>query len=103
MNLLVPKFSRALSRAQERELRTGDRLAEAFRLEKAQTHSRMLAAALPYRKAVPHSRGSEFELKAVIDPRTYMRWFLTDPHFWDDPANVKRFIRDNPVCQPWKT
>jgi len=23
-----------------------------------------------------------------------------DPHFWDDPKNVKKFLQDNPECKP---
>lgn len=47
-------------------------------------------------------KGSEFDLEAVIPARTFFRWMQTDPHFWEDDANVKKFIKDNPEVKPWK-
>ncbi len=35
------------------------------------------------------------ECYAEMDARMYLRWQQTDPHFWDDPTNVKRFFKDN--------
>ena len=35
------------------------------------------------------------EQYAVMDSRTYMRWQQVDPYFWDDPSNLKRFLKDN--------
>jgi len=102
MEIIVPKRHAGLPAWMERELRTGGRLRRSLDRERARTDSRMAIAAEHYRDAVPHRRGSEFSLKAVLDSRTWMRWFLTDPHFWDDPVNVNRFVKDNPLSTPWK-
>ena len=36
---------------------------------------------------------------AAIDARTYFRWLGEDPDFWNDKANIKRFLSDNPECK----
>ena len=46
--------------------------------------------------------GSELEQECVVPARTYFRWMQVDPHFWEDDANVKKFIKDNPEARPWK-
>ena len=30
-------------------------------------------------------------------------WQEVDPHFWDDDANVKKFLKDNRETQPWRS
>lgn len=99
--ILVPKFS-TLPTSFERELRTGGLLYERLRRERGQTRQRMEAAALPH-KNYQRRPGSELDLQAVVDARTWMRWYLTDPHFWHDRQNIKRFVKDNPIAAPWKT
>lgn len=36
------------------------------------------------------------ECYAQIDSRMYHRQLQSDPHFWDDLGNIKRFMKDNP-------
>ncbi len=43
------------------------------------------------------------DLQAVVDARTWMRWYLTDKYFWNDKQNIKKFVADNPIAAPWKT
>jgi len=54
-------------------------------------------------KNYQHNKKAELRLMGVIDARTYMRWQEVDPHFWDDDANVKKFIKDNRETTPWKS
>jgi len=54
-------------------------------------------------KNYQHNKKAELRLEGVIDARTYMRWQEVDPHFWDDDANVKKFLKDNRETQPWKS
>tara|TARA_B110000014_G_C19568667_1_gene303038 strand:+ start:44 stop:364 length:321 start_codon:yes stop_codon:yes gene_type:complete len=49
------------------------------------------------------NKKAELRLEGVIDARTYMRWQAVDPHFWDDDANVKKFLKDNRETTPWKS
>jgi ABC-type Zn uptake system ZnuABC Zn-binding protein ZnuA len=64
----------------------------------------MLQAALPYRHLDRKDReGAEQRLTGIIDGRTFFRWLQTDPHFWNDPGNWKRFAKDNPEVTPWRT
>lgn len=99
--ILVPKF-KTIPTSVERELRTGGMLYERLRRERALTPLRMEQAALPH-KNYQRRPGSELDLQAVVDARTWMRWKLTDPYFWHDKKNIKRFVKDNPIAAPWKT
>jgi hypothetical protein len=105
MNLIIPKFGKGESTSipdyVERQLRNGGLFHEMYRREKATTRTRMERASAGYRN-YQRKRGSELNLRAVVDSRTWMRWYLTDPHFWDDPENIRRFVRDNPEAAPWK-
>jgi hypothetical protein len=98
--ILVPKF-KTIPLSFERELRTGGLLHEKLRRERGQTRTRMEQAALPHRD-YRRRPGSEMDLQAVVDARTWMRWYLTDPYFWHDKQNIKRFVKDNPIAAPWK-
>lgn len=104
MNILVPKQrGESFPVWMERSLREGGffrRLLDAERSRQA-TRARLEAAALPHRH-YQRKPGSEYDLLAVVDPRTYMRWRLQDPDFWHDKRNVQKFVQDNPVCAPWK-
>jgi hypothetical protein len=100
-DLFLPKF-KTIPPGFERELRTGGLLAQRLERERADTHQRMARAALPHRN-YERKPGSEMDLQAVVDARTWMRWYLTDATFWHDKNNIKRFIRDNPIAAPWKT
>lgn len=100
-NLYVPKW-KTLPTSFERELRTGGLLHQKLERERAATKERMASAALPHRD-YQRKPGSEMELQAVVDARTWMRWYLTDPYFWHDKNNIKRFVKDNPIAAPWKT
>src|SRR5437879_5585743 len=100
-DIFVPKFKR-LPANFERELRTGGLLQQRLERERAATQERMTRAALPHRD-YQRKPGSELDLKAVVDARTWFRWYLTDPYFWNDKANIKRFVKDNPIAAPWKT
>jgi|SRR5580765_958219 len=99
--ILVPKFN-TLPTSFERELRTGGLLEQRLARERAQTKARMEQAALPH-KNYERRPGSEMDLQAVVDARTWMRWYLTDQHFWNDKQNIKRFVKDNPIAAPWRT
>lgn len=101
MNLYVPKW-KTLPTSFERELRTGGLLHQKLERERAATKERMAHAALPHRH-YERKPGSEMELQAVVDARTWMRWYLTDRYFWHDKNNIKRFVKDNPIAAPWKT
>jgi len=100
-NIFVPHW-KTIPPGFERELRTGGYLAKRLERERAATQQRMARAALPHRD-YQRRPGSEFELKAVVDMRTWMRWFLTDRHFWSEKSNINRFVKDNPIVAPWKT
>ena len=99
--ILVPKF-KTVPVSFERELRTGGRLYERLARERAATNQRMERAALPHRD-YQRRPGCELDLQAVVDARTWMRWYLTDRFFWHDKNNIKRFVKDNPIAAPWKT
>lgn len=102
--ILIPKFgslTRSRQRSLEREMRFGKTLDKYVARERADTKRRLLAAALPH-KDVARRQVGELELTGVIDPRTYFRWLQTDPYFWHDKGNWKRFVKDNPEVQPWK-
>ena len=85
----------------ENELRFGTWLQRKIARERADTKRRMVAAALPY-KGVQNRQLGELTLTGIIDARTYFRWLQTDPDFFKDKGNWKRFVRDNPEVQPWK-
>lgn len=99
-DILVPKW-KTVPFTFERELRTGGLLHEKLRRERGDTKRRLKAAALPH-KDYQRPRGSEFDLKAVVDLRTWFRWWDTDSSFWSDMKNIERFVRDNPEVAPWR-
>ena len=99
MDILIPRWGH--SDPLERELRFGTWLHKRIEREKAGTTRRMRQASLPYRNMRTRQMG-ELTLTGVIDARTFFRWMQTDPHFWEDKGNWKRFVRDNPEVQPWK-
>lgn len=101
LQIIVPKWPK-LPNSFERELRTGGLLHARLERERAQTKQRMERACLPH-KTYERRPGSEWNLQAVVDSRTWMRWYLTDPYFWNDPKSIKRFVKDNPIAAPWKT
>ena len=104
MEILVPKWGGMFAESRrtiERELRFATWLQERIQREKADTRRRMLKTALPY-KDVKQRQVGELTLTGIIDGRTFYRWMQTDPHFWEDKGNWKRFVRDNPEVQPWK-
>lgn len=104
MEILTPKFGGLTGTARrtiENELRFGSWLQRKIARERADTKRRMVAAAVPYRNVRNRQMG-ELTLTGIIDARTYFRWLQTDPNFFKDKANWKRFVKDNPEVQPWK-
>lgn len=99
--ILVPRW-KSIPLSFERELREGGMLMKRLERERRHTNERMKHAALPHRD-YQRKPGSEMDLQAVVDLRTYIRWQQTDPFFWHDKANVKKFVKDNPIVAPWKT
>jgi len=99
-DILVPSI-KTMPLSFERELRTGGLLHERLRRERGDTAARLARAALPH-KNYQRRPGTELDLKAVVDARTWMRWYLTDPDFWSDKKNIERFVKDNPVAAPWR-
>jgi hypothetical protein len=101
--IIVPKLGKDIPLTQWfwRELREGGFLNRMLARERADTDRRMRRGAEAFRSRQPNPK-SDMRLKAVIDPRTFFRWFATDRHFWEDPKNVERFVRDNPAAQPWR-
>ena len=103
LQIIVPKFGGMTGTAQrtiENELRFGTWLQKRLDRERADTKRRMVETAAPYRNA--RRQMGEFTLTGVIDARTYFRWVQTDPNFFQDKGNWKRFVRDNPEVQPWR-
>jgi len=84
----------------ENEIRFGKFVDRRIERERADTRRRMIEAAMPYRNA--NRQLGELTLSGIIDARTFFRWMQTDPDFWRDRNNWKRFVRDNPEVQPWK-
>ena len=104
MEILTPKFGGLTGTARrtiENELRFGSWLQRKIARERADTKRRMVAAAVPYRNVRNRQMG-ELTLTGIIDARTYFRWLQTDPHFFKDKGNWRRFVKDNPEVQPWK-
>jgi hypothetical protein len=104
LEILVPKFGGLTGTARrtvENELRFGTWLKKRLTRERADTKRRMVAAAAPYRNVARRQMG-ELTLTGIIDARTYFRWLQTDPDFFKDKNNWKRFVKDNPEVQPWK-
>jgi hypothetical protein len=103
MQVIIPKYgglTGTTRRTVENELRFGAWLQKRLDRERADTRRRMVEAAIPYRKA--RRQMGELTLTGIIDARTFFRWMQTDPDFWRDKGNWKRFVRDNPEVQPWK-
>jgi len=99
--ILVPKWKN-IPVSFERELREGGMLMKKLERERGRTDERLAGAALPHKNYV-RKPGSELDLRAVVDMATYIRWQQTDPFFWHDKKNVKKFVADNPIVAPWKT
>ncbi len=107
MQVLIPKFesfTKPRLQAMEREFRFGSHLKEYVDKERRDTWRRMRRTGMRWKdRSDPKSRRfGELELEGVIDSRTYFRWLQTDPDFWRDEGNWKRFARDNPEVTPWK-
>ena len=103
MEILIPKFGGMTGTARrqvENEIRFGKFVDRRIERERADTRRRMIEAAMPYRNA--NRQLGELTLSGIIDARTFFRWMQTDPDFWRDRNNWKRFVRDNPEVQPWK-
>jgi hypothetical protein len=103
MEILIPKFgglTNSSRRRIENEIRFGKWIDRRIERERADTRRRMIKAAVPYRNA--NRQMGELTLSGIIDARTFFRWMQTDPDFWRDRNNWKRFVRDNPEVQPWK-
>lgn len=103
MEILIPKFGGMTGSARRRvenDIRFGRFVDQRIARERADTRRRLVAAAIPYRDA--NRQMGELTLTGVIDARTYFRWLQTDPDFFRDKGNWKRFVRDNPEVQPWK-
>ena len=77
----------------EKEFRRG------FELEKVQYRTRQLAARQREFSGPLKTVDGRGQLKGTIDARTYFRWQGEDEHFWDDPKNTDRFLKDNPECK----
>ena len=101
--ILIPKWGKfeRFQRQFERECRFGTFLHKRIERERQDTHRRMQEVA-ERNKDYVRKPGAELNLEAVVDARTFFRWQQTDTHFWDDPANIKRFVKDNPQAAPWK-
>ena len=104
MQIIVPKFD-TMSGGKKRtlldEMRWGKFVADYIEREKGLYRERIKPSIEKY-KGFQQNNKSEFQLDMTVDARVYMRWLKEDPNFWNDPANVKKFKKDNPECQPWK-
>src|SRR5688572_22384646 len=101
--IFVPRYGREI-RFDDwywKELREGGMLRHYLAREKAQTRQRMIRGGRRYRNFRQNNK-SELELKAIVDARTFLRWKAQDSHFWEDPSNVKSFVKDNPEARPWR-
>jgi len=105
LNIIIPKFgqfSEAMKRWTERELRTGSRLWRYVERERANYRARQARVAARHRN-YERRRGSEFELVSVMDARAWFRMFQeSGGAIFEDPGELKKFIRDNPEVQPWR-
>jgi hypothetical protein len=99
--ILIPKPHQALNWGEWMwsELREGGMLQRMFAQEKHtcarrwQEASRRLQAYCAKQNAQ-----SDYELKAMVPLRDFIRWHNTDPDFWKDDKNLKRLKRDNDMA-----
>lgn len=77
-----------------RELRDGGELHAMLGRERERVRRQAIALKRQMRDWRQDPR-SELQLVARIPLTSYLRWAQTDPHFWDDPANLKRLRRDD--------
>lgn len=101
--LFVPKAGKGTTLPEWlwREFKSGGYLHAYLEREKAQTGQRLRAVARANHK-FEQNRKSDLRLKMVVPAREFLRWQQEDPHFWDDPSNLKSFQRDNPEVKAWK-
>ena len=103
-SIIIPQCGKSRKERElyEREFRTGGWFLNNYiDKEKNGYKNRQTSIARKYRN-YERKRGSEFDLAAVVDARTFFRWQQEDPQFWEDPANIKRVTKDNPETASWK-
>jgi hypothetical protein len=103
-NIIIPQCgsTRREKEMYEREFRTGGWfLNDYISKEKHGYKDRQAKIANKYRN-YQRKQGSEFELAAVVDARTFFRWQGQDRHFWEDPKNIEKITKDNPEMASWK-
>ena len=95
--VLVRKYHRLQSwRAWlDKELKEGGYLNKYLEREKALTPARYRSLARRLAKFKQNNK-SDFRVRAHVPARDFFRWRHTDPHFFDDNANLKSLKRNNP-------
>lgn len=78
----------------EKELRLG------FELEKAQRMARVRAVQEEERLHDRKHIDGLGQKIASTDARTWFRWAQEEEGFWEDRANVFKFVKDNPEYRP---
>lgn len=100
--LILPKPGECVSLPEWywREMREGGFLQQYLAREKARMGSDIRRTAIACR-GFEQNRRSEFKRRASIPAKLFFRWRAVDPHFWEDPANLRSLARDNPELAIW--
>lgn len=105
LNIVIPKFasfSQGMKNWTERELRSGSRLWQYVERERRRYRDRQAKVAARHRN-YQRPKGSDFEMVSALDARTWFRMFQeSGGAIFEEPGELRKFIRDNPEVEAWK-
>lgn len=99
--IIVPKRRKSFTDWSHAARKEGGYYQRYLEQEKATSQRRLEKVARRFRGHRQNNR-SDLQRLAVVPAREYFRWQQHDSTFWDDPKNIKDFVRDNPETKPWE-